>query len=64
MLHEISSKTMHKDEEGDRQRKKKEGLNDVKQVENINKNPQSFLEIDPMQKEVLPSYKVQEHAYE
>ena len=39
-------------------------LNEVKPVENISKNPQSFLEISPVQKEVLPSYKLQDHAYE
>ena len=39
-------------------------LNEVKPVENINKNPQGFLEISAMQKEVLPSYKLQDHAYE
>ena len=35
-----------------------------KPVKNINKNPQSFLKISPTQKEVLLSYKLQEHAYE
>ena len=39
-------------------------LNEVKPVENINKNPQSFLEISAMQKEDLPLYKLQGHAYE
>ena len=34
------------------------------QVENINKNPQSFLEISSAQKEVPPSHKLQQHAYE
>ena len=31
--------------------------NEVKSVENINKNPQSFLKITPLQKEVPPSHK-------
>ena len=39
-------------------------LNKVKPVENTSKNPQSFLEINPVQKEVLPSHKLQDHAYE
>ena len=33
-------------------------MSDVKQVENISKNPQSFLEIRPVQKEALPSHKL------
>ena len=39
-------------------------LSEVKQVENINKNLKSFLEISPMQKEVLLSHKLRDHAYE
>ena len=39
-------------------------LSEVEPVENISKNLQSFLEISPMQKEVLPSDKLQDHAYE
>ena len=35
-------------------------LSEVKQVENISKNLQSFLEISPMQKEVLPAHKSQD----
>ena len=61
MLDEIASKALHK--EGDQMRKKK-SLNEVKPVTNINKNPQSFLEISPLQKEVLPSHKLQDHVYE
>ena len=49
MLDEIESKTVHKDEEGNRY---------------ISKNPQSFLEISPVQKEVLSSHELQDHAYE
>ena len=39
-------------------------LSEVKQVENISKNLQSFLEISPEQKEDLPSHKLRDHAYE
>ena len=44
--------------------KRSETLSEVKQVENISKNLQSFLEISPVQKEDLPSHKLQDHAYE
>ena len=37
-------------------------LSEVKPVGNISKNPQK--EISPMQKEVLPSHKLQGHAYD
>ena len=33
-------------------------------MENINKKLQSFLELSPMQKEVSPIYKLEDHAYE
>ena len=39
-------------------------LSEVKPVENISKNLQSFLEIGAMQKEVLLSHKLGDHAYE
>ena len=39
--------------------KRSKTLSEVKLVENINKNLQSFLEISPVQKEVLLSYKLQ-----
>ena len=39
-------------------------LSEIKQVENISKNMQSFLEIRPVPKEVLPSHKLEDHAYE
>ena len=45
-------------------RRKSKTLSEVKLVENISKNRQSFLEISTMQKEVLLSDKVQDHAYE
>ena len=37
-------------------------LSEVRLVKNINKNLQSFLELSPMQKEVLLSDKLQDHA--
>ena len=39
-------------------------LSEVKEVGSISKNPQSFLEISPVQKENLPSHKLRDHAYE
>ena len=44
--------------------KRSKTLSEVKPVKNINKNLQSFLEISPVQKEVLLSHKLQDHAYE
>ena len=44
--------------------KRNKTLSKVKPVKNISKNLQSFLEISPMQKEVLLSHKLQDHAYE
>ena len=44
--------------------KRSKTLSEGKQVENINKNLQSFLEISPVQKEVLLSLKLREIAYE
>ena len=44
--------------------KRSRTLSEVKPVENINKNLQSFPEINPVQKEVLLSHKPQDHAYE
>ena len=37
-------------------------LSEVKLVENISKNQLSFLEISPVQKKVLLSHKVEDHA--
>ena len=45
-------------------RKRSKTLSKVKPVKNTSKNPQSFREFSHMQKEVLPSYKLQDHAYE
>ena len=44
--------------------KRSKTLSKVKPVENISKNLQSFLKISPMQKGVLPSHKLRDHAYE
>ena len=44
--------------------KRSKTLSEVKTVENISKNTHSFLEISPMEKEVLPSHKLQDHEYE
>ena len=41
-----------------------ETLSEVKQVENKSKNLQSFLKISPMEKEVIPSDKLWDHAHE
>ena len=53
MLDEAESKTVHKDEEVIDRGKRSKTMIEVKPVENINKNRQSFLEIRPVQKEVL-----------
>ena len=60
MLVEIESKTVYEDD----RRKRSKTLNKVKQVENVSKNLQSFLEISSVQKEVLHSHKLQDHGYE
>ena len=39
-------------------------LSEVKPVENISKNLQDLLEMSPVQKEVLLSHKLKDHAYE
>ena len=44
--------------------KRSKTLSEVKQVENISKNLQSFLEISLVQKEDLPSHILRDHAYE
>ena len=63
MLAKMESKTMHKDEVINRGKRSKT-LSEVKRVENISKNLQTFLEISPMEKQVLLSHKLQDHAYE
>ena len=44
-------------------RGKKNTLSEVKPVENRSKRLQSFLEISPVQKEVLLSHEQQDYAY-
>ena len=64
MLDEIESKPCTKLKKVIDRGKRSKTLSEVKPVENINKNLQSFLEISPMQKEVLLSHKLRDHAYE
>ena len=44
--------------------KRSEALSEVNSVETTSQNLQSFLEIGLVKKEVLPSHKLQDHAYE
>ena len=44
--------------------KRNKTLREVKPGENISKNLQSLQEVSPVEKEVLPSHKLQDHAYE
>ena len=44
--------------------KRSKTLSEVKPVENISKNLQGFVEISPVQKEVLPLHKPQDQVYE
>ena len=44
--------------------KESKTLHEVKPVEKIDKNLESFLKISPVQKELPPSHKLQGHAYE
>ena len=44
--------------------KRSKTLSEVKPVENINKNLKRFLDISPVQKEVLILHKLRHHAYE
>ena len=55
---------MHRDKKGDDAGKRSKTLSEGKPFENISKNLQSFLEISPMQKEVLLLHKLRDHAYE
>ena len=43
--------------------KRSKTLSEVKPVANISKNLQNFLKISPVQNEVLPYDKLQDHAY-
>ena len=64
MLDEIESKTVHKAEKVIDRGKRSKTLSEVKPVENVSKNLQSFLQISPVQKKVLLSQKLRDHAYE
>ena len=44
--------------------KRSKTLSEVKQVKNVSKNLQRFIEISPVQKEDLPSHRLRDHAYE
>ena len=44
--------------------KRSKTLSEVKPVENISEDLPSFLETSPVQKEILPSHKLRDHAYE
>ena len=59
-----SISSMHKTKKMIDRGKRSQTLSEVKPVKNISKNLQSFLEINSVQKEVLPSHKLQDHAYE
>ena len=52
MIDGIASKTVDKDEEDGNRGKRSNTLNEVKLAENRSKNPQSFVEISSVQKEV------------
>ena len=58
MFDEIESKTCRKQKKVIVRGKRSKTLSEVKPVESISKNLQSFLEISPMQKEVLLSHKL------
>ena len=65
MLDVIISKTMQKDKGSDQQKKKKWDTEWSKASwKHINRNPKSFLETTPAQKEVSPPQKLQDLAYE
>ena len=64
VLDKIESKTVHKTKKVTDRGKRSKTLSEVKLVKNISKNPQSFLEISSVQKEVPLSHKLQDHAYD
>ena len=64
MLDGIESKAYIKKKKVINKGKRSKTLSKVKPVKNINKSPQSFLEISTIQKEVLLSHKLQGHIYE
>ena len=64
VLDKIESKTVHKTKKVTDRGKRSKTLSEVKLVKNISKNPQSFLEISSVQKEVPLSHKLQDRAYD
>ena len=64
MLDEIEWKPRTKMKKVIDRRKISNALSEVKPVENVSKNLQSFLEISPEQKEVLLSHELRDHSYE
>ena len=64
MLDEIESKMCTRLKKVINRGKRSKTLSEVKTVENISKNLQSFLEIRPVQKNVLLSHKLRAHPYE
>ena len=64
MLDEIESKKCVTTKKMIDRGKRGKTLSEVKLAENISKNSQRFLEISPVQKEVLISHKLEDHAYE
>ena len=63
MFDKLALKTSYKTKEVINRQKRSKKLNYIKPVENINNNMQSFLQMRPVQKQVLPSHNLQDHAY-
>ena len=64
ILDALQSKIGYKDEKVINRGKRSKALSEVIPIKIIHKNLQGFLEISNVQKEVLPSPKLQLHAYE
>ena len=64
ILDEKASKALHKDKDSDQRKIRNTTLEEVRPAKNISKNPWSFLELCLLQIEVLPSHKLQDHAWE
>ena len=58
MLDETQSKAVNKGKKVIDRGKRSKTLSEVKSVENISENLQSFLEISRMEEEILPSHKL------
>ena len=63
MFDKLELKTLYKTKEVINRQKRSKKLNYIKPVQNINNNMQSFLQMRPVQKQVLPSHNLQDHAY-